>query len=283
MKLANRAWLGLAPFTIYILAFLLLPTVLAVASGFTDRDGNFTLENFSVFTDSNVWGTFGASAGLSLLTAVIGAVAGAVICWALTGLPQQSLVRRMMDAASSVLAQFGGVMLAFAFIATMGAQSILRLKLQDAGLDIYASGVWLYQLPGLIGPYLYFQIPLMVITFLPAMERLRPQWIEASASLGATKAQYWTHIGFPVLAPSFLGALLLLFANSFSSYATAAALISQGAQIVPLQIRAALIGETGASNANSAGVLALGMIVVMALVMFVYSALMKRAARWQQS
>jgi len=277
------AWLGLAPFSVYILAFLGLPTVLAVGSGFRDGQGKFTLANFSVYSNPAVWDTFGASAGLSALTAVVGAVAGALVCWALTGVNQDSAVRRMVDAASSVLAQFGGVMLAFAFIATMGAQSILRLWMQETlNFDIYANGVWLYQLPGLIGPYLYFQIPLMVITFFPAIERLRPQWVEASATLGANKCQYWRHIGFPVLAPSFLGALLLLFANSFSSYATAAALISQGAQIVPLQIRAALIGETGASNANSAGVLALGMIVVMAVAMVLYSALMKRAARWQQ-
>lgn len=248
-----------------------------------DENGRFTLANFAVYSNPVIWDTFGASAGLSALTAVVGALLGGLVCWALTGVSQDSVLRRMMDAASSVLAQFGGVMLAFAFIATMGAQSILRLWLQDVlNIDLYASGVWLYQLPGLIGPYLYFQIPLMVITFLPAMERLRPQWVEASATLGANKRQYWWHIGLPVLAPSFLGALLLLFANSFSSYATAAALISQGAQIVPLQIRAALIGETGASNAHFAGVLALGMIVVMAMVMLLYSALMKRAARWQQ-
>lgn len=277
------SWLGLAPFSLYIFAFLALPTILAVGSGFTDQDGAFTFENFSVYTDASLWGTFGASAGLSLLTAVVGAIVGALVCWALSGVSPTGTTRKLMDAASSVLAQFGGVMLAFAFIATMGAQSILRIWLQETwGIDIYAHGVWLYQLPGLIGPYLYFQIPLMVITFMPAVERLRPQWMEASATLGASKWQYWVHVGFPVLTPAFLGALLLLFANAFSSYATAAALISQGAQIVPLQIRAALIGETGATSANTAGVLALGMIVLMALVMLAYSAMMKKAARWQQ-
>lgn len=277
------SWLGLLPFTLYILAFLGVPTLLAIGSGFVDADGSFTLGNFSVYENPVIWKTFGSSSLISLLTALIGAVLGALVCWALTGVRSDGPLRRSMDAAASVLAQFGGVMLAFAFIATMGAQSILRVWLRDTwGIDIYGEGVWLYQLPGLILPYLYFQIPLMVITFLPAIERLRPQWVESSATLGANRWQYWRHIGFPVLAPSFLGALLLLFANSFSSYATAAALISQGAQIVPLQIRAALIGETGASVANTAGVLALGMILVMAVVMVLYSLLMRRAARWQQ-
>jgi putative spermidine/putrescine transport system permease protein len=122
----------------------------------------------------------------------------------------------------------------------------------------------------------------MVITFLPAVAALRPGWAEAVATLGGSSWSYWTRVGLPVLAPSFLGSLLLLFANAFSSYATAAALISQGSQIVPLQIRAALIGETGGSSTATAGVLALGMIVVMTAVMLVYGWLMARAARWQR-
>jgi putative spermidine/putrescine transport system permease protein len=86
----------------------------------------------------------------------------------------------------------------------------------------------------------------------------------------------------PVLAPAFVGSLLLLFANAFSSYATAAALISQGAQIVPLQIRAALISETVLGRENVAGALALGMVVVMAVLMTGYSLLQRRTERWQR-
>ena len=129
-------------------------------------------------------------------------------------------------------------MLAFAFIATIGNQGLITVWLLDAfGIDIFENGIWLYQVPGLLPVYLYFQVPLMVITFMPALEGLKPQWAEANATLGGTRLTYWTRIAVPVLAPSFFGSLLLLFANAFSSYATAAALISQGSQIVPLQIR----------------------------------------------
>jgi len=122
----------------------------------------------------------------------------------------------------------------------------------------------------------------MVITFMPALEGLKPQWAEANATLGGTRLTYWRRIAIPVLAPSFLGSLLLLFANAFSSYATAAALISQGSQIVPLQIRGALVSETVLGRENMAGALALGMIVVMVVVMTGYSALQTRASRWQR-
>jgi putative spermidine/putrescine transport system permease protein len=270
------------PFAAYVLLFLALPTVLAVASGFVDDDGTFTLANIVALGDPVIMQTFANSAWLSALTALVGAVVGALACWALVGL-EDTRARRLVDAASGVLAQFGGVMLAFAFIATIGLQGLVTLWLKDAfGIDIFADGAWIYALPGLVLPYIYFQVPLMIITFMPAMSALQPQWAEANLTLGGTRAGFWRHIGMPVLAPSFLASLLLLFANAFSSYATAAALASQGSQIVPLQIRTALTSETLLGRENLAGALALGMIAVMAATMWLYSAAQRRAARWQR-
>ena len=118
--------------------------------------------------------------------------------------------------------------------------------------------------------------------FLPALEALRPQWAEANATLGGTRFTYWTRVGLPVLVPSLIGSLLLLFANAFSAYATAAALISQGSQIVPLQIRAALSSETVLGRENLAGALALGMILTMVAVMSLYSLADRRSSRWRR-
>lgn len=273
---------GVAPFAVYVLLFLAVPAVLAIGTGFVDGEGRFTLDNVAALGDPVVLSAFGASLGLSAFTAVVGAVLGAVVCLALLGSDPRGPLRTVVDAAASVLAQFGGVMLAFAFIATIGVQGLVTSLLSGAGVDLYADGVWLYQVPGLVLPYLYFQVPLMVLTFLPALEGLRPEWAEANAVLGGGSASYWWRVAVPVLAPSFLGSVLLLFANAFSSFATAAALISQGAQIVPLQIRAALVSETVLGRENTAGSLALGMLVVMIVLMSGYALLQRRARRWQR-
>ena len=276
------AWLGLVPFAAYVVLFLAVPTVLSVGSGFFTRDGSFTWDNLAALGDPLILTTFANSAVLSLITAIVGAVVGALACYALLGLRPDGAIRSSVDAAAGVLAQFGGVMLAFAFIATIGIQGVVRVFLLDGfGIDIFANGTWLYELPGLFLPYIYFQIPLMIITFMPALSALRPQWAEANLTLGGTRASFWLRVGIPVLAPSFLASLLLLFANAFSSYATAAALASQGSQIVPLQIRAALTSETVLGRENLAGALALGMIVVVGVVMAAYSVIQRRAARWQ--
>ena len=276
------SWLGLTPFALYVLVFLAVPTLLAVLSGLFDAQGHVTTANVAVLFAPDILKTFASSFWVSALTAIVGAIVGALVCYALLGTKPQGTLRSMVDSAASVLAQFGGVMLAFAFIATIGIQGVVTVFLRDLGINIFANGVWLYQVPGLLLPYIYFQVPLMIITFMPALEGLKPQWAEANATLGGTRLTYWVRIAGPVLAPSFLGSLLLLFANAFSSYATAAALISQGAQIVPLQIRAALISETVLGRSNMAGALALGMIVIMVVLMWGYSALQARTTRWQQ-
>ena len=279
----GRGYFGLTPFALYVVVFLGIPTLLAIVTGFFTEEGEFTWSNIASLSDPRVVGTFASSFWISAVTAVVGAVIGALVCYAMLGTSAEGALRTIVDSASSVLAQFGGVMLAFAFIATIGNQGLITVLLLDGlGIDIFANGVWLYQVPGLLLPYLYFQVPLMVITFMPAFEGLKIQWAEANATLGGTRWTYWTRIAAPILAPSFFGSLLLLFANAFSSYATAAALISQGSQIVPLQIRAALVSETVLGRENMAGALALGMIAVMVVVMWGYSVLQRRTARWQQ-
>jgi putative spermidine/putrescine transport system permease protein len=276
------AWLGFTPFAAYVVLFLAIPAVIAVASGFFTADGAFTVANLRALQDPTIVKAFQGSFVVSVSSALLGAVIGALVCFALLGTRADGILRTAIDSAASVLAQFGGIMLAFAFIATIGFQGFVTLWLKTAfGLDLNANGALLYSVPGLIIPYTYFEVPLMVLTFMPAMEGLKATWGEAAATLGATRFRYWTRIAMPVLAPAFWGSVLLLFANAFSSFATAAALLSQGG-IVPLTIRQQLTSETVVGVSNTAGVLALGMLVVMVVVMGAYSLLQRRAARWQR-
>jgi putative spermidine/putrescine transport system permease protein len=282
LRRRDVGWLGFAPFGVYVTLFLGVPGVVAIASGFFGSDGAFTLGNFTAFTDPVILKDFWNSVWISALSAVVSAVLGAVIAWALTSARPDGVLRATVDSASSVLAQFGGVMLAFAWIATIGPEALVTRLIQAVfHVDINGNGPFLYTVGGLLFPYTYFGVPLMVLTFLPALDGLKPQWGEAVATLGGTRLQYWRRVAVPVLAPAFLGSTILLFANAFSSYATAAALIDQGG-IVPLAIKQQLTSETLVGVANTAGVLALGMVVIMAILMSGYALLERRTRRWQR-
>ncbi|PNW10512.1 ABC transporter permease [Microbacterium testaceum] len=285
LRRRSAGWWGFAPFAVYVALFLAVPTVVAIASGFFTAKGAFTLGNFAALASPAIMTAFANSLWLSAVVAVVSAVLGAILCLALSSMRPDGWVRSIVDSAASTLAQFGGIMLAFAFIALMGVQGAATLWLQQTfGLDINtlsSDGPLLYQVGGLVFPYVYFSVPLMVLTFLPALEGLQQQWAEAAATLGASRWVYWTRIAMPLLAPAFWGSTILVFAGAFSSFATAAALIDQGG-LVALAIKQQLTSETIVGVANTAGVLALGMVVVMAAVMAVYSLLERRARRWRR-
>ena len=271
---AGRRWsipavAGTFPFLGYVAVFLLWPTGIVVVDALKNPNGSWAVSNITELGNPLVRGYFIGSFKLCLLTSVLGAVLGAVLAYAVASGNPDGVVRKLYLSASGVLAQNGGVTLAFAFLVLVG----------PVGLLFHAS--WFYQFPWGIGLiYTYFQVPLMVLVFLPAIDGLKVQWREASESLGASAWQYWRYVGGPLLAPAFLGATLLLFANALSAFATIEAWENQIAYVVPQQISTALSSEVGLSNVNVADLLALGMVITVAIVMTAYALLQRRAARW---
>jgi len=260
-----RNYLALIPFHLYLAVFLILPTLIVAIGALT-----------TAVVDAFVY-----SIQLSIATAIAGAVLGGLLAWAVARGKPNGLLRQFVIAASGVLAQFGGVMLAFAFLAAFGFNGLVTIFLRDTlHLDLLTDATWIYGFAGLVVVYTYFQIPLMLIVFLPSLDGLRQEWYDASASLGGSSGSFWRHVGGPILAPSFLGALLLLFTNAFSAYATAAALISQGSPLATLQIGASLQSEVVIGRENVGKALALGMIVIVSVVMVIYALIQRRASRW---
>ena len=262
-------WVGTVPFFAYVGVFLLLPAGIVITDALKNSTGGWQLSAVTELGNPLVRGYFIGSLKLCVITSVTGAVLGAILAYAVaTGNPD-GVVRRLYLAVSGVLAQSGGITLAFAFQALLG----------PVGLLSHAS--WFYNFPwGISLIYAYFQIPLMVLVFMPAIDGLKVQWREASENLGASAWQYWRHVGGPLLAPAFLGSTLLLFANALSAFATIAAWESQIAYIVPQQISTSLSSEVGLSNINYADVLALGMMIMVIIIMTGYALLQRRASRW---
>jgi putative spermidine/putrescine transport system permease protein len=273
--------LGAAPFFLYIAVFLLLPIVVLGVEAFRATDPDTFQETWS--TDSIVAVTHGAyrraylgSLQLSAIAAVVATVLGLALAVAVLR-SHGGLLRRLVLTASGVLANFGGVPLAFAFLATIGNAGVLTALITDT---LGFSGFSLYSMFGLTLVYLYFLIPLMVLTIIPALEALRPQWREAADNLGASGWQYWRYVGGPVLAPPVIGAAMLLFATSFAAYATARALVGSSVPLVTLQIADALSSNVVVGSENLGKALALGMVVLIGLVMTFYAWVQRRTQRW---
>ena len=258
---------------------MFLPAGAVLIGAFQGKTSGYTLENIRTLFHHPYVDAYWASIKLSLITAAIGGVAGLFIAYAAIREGTPKWVRNTLTTFSGVAANFGGIPLAFAFIASLGALGILTQFFKNQlHFDITAHGFSLYSMTGVGLAYLYFQLPLMILVIAPAIDGLRKEWREASANLGASQWQFWRYVGVPVLMPSILGAIILLFGNAFAAYATAYG-INSGANIVPLLIGAYYSGNV-LDNPHLAQALAFGMFVVLALMMVIYIPLQRRAARW---
>jgi putative spermidine/putrescine transport system permease protein len=272
-------WLPLVPFFAYATVFLFIPTGEVVVQAFRTSAGGFTLSNIHQLTQSQDLDAFKATIKISLITAVLGGLFGLFVAQAAlrSGLPDW--LRPIVTTFSGVASNFAGVPLAFAFIATLGTTGAVTSLLSHLGVDLYGSGFTIYGTLGLSLTYLYFQFPLMVLIIAPAIDNMREEWREAAVNLGASPAQYWRMVTLPVLWPSLLGAVVLLFGNAFSAYATPYALSSGYINLVPVLIGEVINGDV-ASNPQLGDALAFGMIVVIGVAVVIYALLQRKATRW---
>lgn len=275
-------WLGVAPFLIFAVLFLILPTLHIVVGAFRTPEGSLTLANLQGLAAPNIVNATWISMKLSLLTALLGCVVGLLLAITTTrgGLP--SGLRDATLTFAGVASNFAGVPLAFAFIATLGRLGLLTVVLnQWVGFNIYATGFNLISFTGLTLAYLYFQIPLMLLIITPAVDGLKREWREAAESLGANGVQYWRMIALPVLWPSLLGTFALLFANAFGAVATAMALTGSSLSIVPIILFAQIRGDV-LQDPHLGYAIAFGMIVITGIANLIYIVLRARAERWQK-
>ena len=277
----NWDWLGLVPFLIFSLAFLILPSISIFIRSFEAPTGGFTFNNIlDIFRRSDLLSSYKNSLAISFFTAFVGGVFGFLLAYALTSRHLPKTIRDFLVTFCGVASNFAGVPLAFAFIATIGNTGLVTRTIGYlSGVNLQQQGWSVYNLWGLSLVYLYFQFPLMVLVMSPALDGLRREWREATETLGGSGWHYWRYVGMPILMPSLLGALILLFGNAFGAYATAFAFAGSALNIVPIVIGGQIQGDV-LFNPGLGNALALGMIFIMALSMFGYSVMMRRAARW---
>jgi putative spermidine/putrescine transport system permease protein len=276
-----RNWIGVIPFFIFALLFIFLPSVRLFIGSFTNAEGHFTLENVvQLFTQQYILDSYALSIRISAVTALGGGIFGLLLAYSVTvgGLPKS--LRSVLVTFSGVASNFAGVPLAFAFVATLGRTGFITAVLKDVfGLNIYDAGFNLYSFLGLSLTYMYFQFPLMVLIMAPALDGLKREWREAAENLGANSLQYWLRIALPILLPSILGAMILLFGNAFGAYATAYALTGGRLPLITIQIGAQVRGDV-LHNPNLGNAMAMGMVFIMAISLAGYSWLQGKTERW---
>lgn len=275
-----KSYFGLGPLLLFMLLFLGIPLLTVFRFSFQNSAGEFTLRNFQTITSGIYRDGFLLSFQLSFFSAVISLFFGFLFAYAVST-SKISLIQKLVASASGVLANTGGVPLAFMFIAVLGTYGTLTGWLKAVGINIYDGDWTIYSFSGLLVVYLYFQVPLMVLISIPVLEKIKKEWSDAAQSLGASSVTYWRRVLIPILTPQLLGLFLLLFANSFAAYATAAALTSGSLALVPVQIASLIGSNVQVDGANTAMALGLGMVICVGVSTIGYAILEKRSSRWR--
>jgi len=272
-------WVGVVPFLLFAFLFLLIPAGVLLVGAFLGPDGQWTLQNLVDLSRPRIVAAYAVTVQLSALTAVLGLVLGFLLAWSVTLGGLHRNLRGLLMTFAGVASNFGGVPLAFAFIATLGRVGLVTALFNALGFNLYDQGFSLYTFTGLTLTYLYFQLPLMVLIITPSLEGMKKEWREASTSLGGGRWTYWVRVGLPVLTPPLLAAFLLLFGNAFGAYATAYALTGGVINLIPILIGAQIRGDV-LHNPGLGYALALGMVAIMAVSIAIYTWAQRRAARW---
>ena len=130
MRLPTQ-WLGVAPFFIFAVMFLILPTLYLMLGAFQNDAGEFTLENIAALSQPSIVAAYWISIKVSVASSLIGAFAGLAIAIAIVrgGLP--NWIRSATLTFSGVASNFAGVPLAFAFLATLGRLGLATVLLDN--------------------------------------------------------------------------------------------------------------------------------------------------------
>ena len=278
-RIAIGHWLGVLPFFVFSGLFLIGPTLILAYRSLEGPEAGLTLDNYRQLVNDTVLSAYSISIKVSLTTAILGGLIGFVIAWVVSMGDLPPRFRLITTTFSGVAANFAGVPLASAYVFTLGRVGLVTALFKLLGVDLYKSGFSLYSFLGLTMVYLYFQIPLMVLTILPAVDGLKREWREAAENLGASPIQYWSRVALPVLTPSILGTMILLFGNSFGAHATAYALTGGLFNLATLLIGQQISGDV-LHNPGLGYAVAMGMVIIMAFSIFIYSMLQRRSERW---
>jgi putative spermidine/putrescine transport system permease protein len=274
------AWLPALPLLVLVAFCLVAPAIVLVAQTFDEGGGSIGLGLWTrVLSQPVNQDAIVTSVLLGIASATITLVVGGPIAW---------LISRMFAGRRAgwlglfnVAANFGGIGLAFAYLATLGTVGMVTLALQGLGLPFVPPRSSSFI--ALLMAYEYTNIPLFVLLTIPAVAILRDDWWEAAQTASATRRQFWRMVGLPILSPFLAAGWLLIFTWSIGIYGIAYGLAGQSGgtavRLITLQIGTALQSDV-LTGTGRAAVLAVVLLTLASVSLLSYRAILRRALRW---
>ncbi len=201
------------PYIVWMIAGTLIPLLMIVYYGFTDRKGAFTTANIlAVFQPVHL-----KALGLSLSLSVI----STVICLALS-IPLALVLKK------STFGRKG--LIVFIFLLPMWMNFLLRTMawqviLEKGGIMYHAAKMLHLPFPHIINTtgaiilgMVYDFLPFMVLPIYNALEKIDPNIIEAAYDLGASESIVLKKVVLPMCVPGIVSGITMVFVPSLTTF-----------------------------------------------------------------
>ncbi|MDL2234878.1 iron ABC transporter permease [Christensenellaceae bacterium OttesenSCG-928-L17] len=198
-------WWLVALFLAFVVVY---PSVTLIINSFKTQDG-YSLANYAVlFQDKGILKSMGNSMKVVLPSTLIATVIGVFLAWVVvrTDVPGKRYWQTLLSIPYFIPPFIGAIAWTFLLgpVGTFNKLAMQWFNLSEPFFNIYS-------IPGMVFVMSIYRYAVPFIVVLPTMQKIPAAMEEASRISGASPWRTMRTITLPLLAPSIIGAMLLLF------------------------------------------------------------------------
>lgn len=217
-----RAWTLLAPGTLWLLAFFVIPVLIMAGYSAMDRgtyggvERGFTLESYSRFFDPLYLRILARTVWLAALTTFLCLLIGYPLAYAIAGAGRWKhalLFLVVLPFWTSFLVRTYAIMFLLRDTGLVNS-ALIALGVIDTPMTL------LYTPGAVLAGLVYGYLPFMVLPVFASLEKLDPTLLEAAEGLGARPVARFVRVILPLSLPGIVAGSLLVFIPSLGAFLT---------------------------------------------------------------
>lgn len=202
-----------APYLFWAVAFIIIPLLMILYYGLTDKSGAFTLENVAAIATAEHAKALWLALGLSLVSTVL--------CLLLAYPLALILARRQVSQQSFLVLIFILPMWMNFLLRTMAWQTLLeKTGVINAVLTfLHLPALNLINTPGaIILGMVYNFLPFMILPLYNSLTKIDPSVVNAAYDLGANGTQTFCRVIFPLSIPGVISGITMVFVPALTTF-----------------------------------------------------------------
>lgn len=217
-----RAWALLAPGTLWLLVFFVIPVLIMAGYSVMERgtyggvEPGFTLESYSRFFDPLYLRILARTVWLAALTTFLCLLIGYPLAYAIAGAGRWKhalLFLVVLPFWTSFLVRTYAIMFLLRDTGLVNS-ALIALGVIDTPMTL------LYTPGAVLAGLVYGYLPFMVLPVFASLEKLDPALLEAAEGLGARPVARFVRVILPLSLPGIVAGSLLVFIPSLGAFLT---------------------------------------------------------------